>query len=151
MRQIAVAVLLTLGLMLSACGGGSNSSNSGNVSGNWTAALTNPDGTPAFAFTTSFTQSSGSSTVNVTNLTFTTTTPCFNSPTSETGSFMLSGNFNGNVTGAFGMSVSTMFPANQNVLTLQGNVNNNTVSGTWTLTGVQSGCTGSGTFTLTKM
>ena len=151
MRQIAVAVLLTLGLMLSACGGGSNSDNSGNVSGNWMATLTNPSGTPAFAFTTSFSQNSGSSTVNVTNLTFTTATPCFNSPTSETGSFMLSGNFNGNVTGGFGMSISTMVPASQTVLTLQGNVNNNTISGTWTLTGVQSGCTGSGTFTLTKM
>lgn len=65
--------------------------------------------------------------------------------------YSLSGNFNGNVTGAFGMTISTMFPGTQNVLTLQGNVNNNTISGMWTLTGVQSGCTGSGNFTFTKM
>ncbi len=151
MKHLAVVMLVTLGLTLGACGGGSNSSNSGNVVGNWTATLTNPDGTPAFAFTTSFSQNSGSSTVNVTNLAFTTATPCFNSQTSETGSFTLSGNFNGNVTGGFGMTISSTVPASKNVLTLQGSVNNNAISGTWTLTGVQSGCTGSGTFTLTKV
>jgi hypothetical protein len=55
------------------------------------------------------------------------------------------------VTGAFGMTISTMFPGTQNVVTLQGKVNNNTILGAWTLTGAQSGCTGSGNFTLTKM
>jgi hypothetical protein len=30
-------------------------------------------------------------------------------------------------------------------------VNNNAITGTWTLTGVTSGCTGSGNFTMTKM
>jgi len=89
--------------------------------------------------------------VNVTKLSFSTATPCLDSPTTESGSFTLSGNFNGNVTGAFGMTISTMFPGTQNVLSLQGNVNDNTISGTWNLTGVQSGCTGSGNFTLTKM
>jgi hypothetical protein len=68
MKHLAVVMLVTLGLTLGACGGGSNSGNSGNISGNWTATLTNPDGTPAFAFTTSFSQNSGNSTVNVTNL-----------------------------------------------------------------------------------
>jgi len=149
MKQTAIVVLLPLVLMLGACGGGN--STSGNVSGNWAATLTNPDSTPAFAFTTSFSQNSGSSTVTVTNLSFTSSSPCFSSNTTETGSFTLSGNFNGNVTGAFGMTISTMFPGTENVLTLQGNVNNNTISGTWNLTGAQSGCTGSGNFTLTKM
>jgi hypothetical protein len=149
MKQIAIATVLALGFMLTACGGGGGAS--GNVTGNWAATLTNPDGTAAFSFTTSLNQNSGSSTVNVIKLTFSTSAPCFNSPTTETGSFTLSGNFNGNVTGAFGMTISTMFPGNQNVLALQGNVNNNTISGTWTLTGAGSGCTGSGNFTLTKM
>jgi hypothetical protein len=149
MKQIAVALVLALGLMLGACGGGG--ATSGNVNGNWTATLTNPDGTPAFGFTTSLSQNSNGSTVNVTQLSFSTATPCFNSQTSDTGSFILGGNFNGSVTGAFGMTISTMFPGTQNVLALQGNVNNNTISGTWTLTGVQSGCTGSGNFTLTRM
>ncbi len=90
--------------------------------------------------------------MSVTNFTFTTTSSCFASQTSETGTFALTGNFNGNVMGTFGMMISTMFPAPQtnNVLTLQGAVNNNTISGTWTLTGV-SGCTGNGSFTITKM
>jgi hypothetical protein len=149
MKQIAIAVLLTLGLTLGACGGGGGTA--GNVSGNWKATLTNPDGTPAFAFTTTFSQTSGDTTVNVTNLSFTTATACFNSQTSETGSVTLSGNFNGSVKGAFGMTISTMFPGTQNVVTLQGNVNNNTILGAWTLTGAQSGCTGSGNFTLTKI
>jgi hypothetical protein len=149
MKQIVIAVLLGLGCTLGACGGGGGAS--GNVTGNWAATLTNPDGTAAFMFTTSLSQNSGSSTVNVTKLTFSTSTPCFDSPTTETGSFTLGGNFNGNVTGAFGMTISTMFPGTQNVLALQGNVNNNTISGTWTLTVAGSGCTGSGNFTLAKM
>jgi len=150
MKQFAKAMLIGLSLILTACGNGSSSS-SGNINGNWTAALTDPNGSPAFAFTTSFTQSSGTS-LNVTNFNFTTSSPCFNSQTSQTGSFNFTGNFNGRVTGVFGMTISTMFPPGQtnNVLTLQGNVNGGTVSGTWTLTGVQSGCTGNGSFTVTK-
>lgn len=150
MKQIAtVMVLVALGSVLVACGGGGGTS--GNITGNWAATLTNPDGTVAFAFTTSLSQNNGNSTVNVTKLSFSTARPCLDSPTTESGSFTLSGDFNGNVTGAFGMTISTMFPGTQNVLSLQGNVNNNTISGTWNLTGVQSGCTGSGNFTLTKM
>jgi hypothetical protein len=143
--------LLLLGLMMAACSNGSGSS-SGSVNGNWNASLTNLDGTPAYAFTTSFTQNS-SSAVTVTNFTLTSTGPCFSSQsTTQTGSFALSGNFNGNVAGTFGMNITTMFPGavTQNVLTLQGTVSGNTISGTWNLTGV-SGCSGNGTFTITKM
>jgi hypothetical protein len=149
MSKVVLAMLVALGLMLGGCGGGSSSS--GNISGNWTVTLTNPDGSPAFAFATSFTQGSDTS-VSVTNLTFSTTSSCFASQTTETGTFTFSGNFNGNMTGTFGMTISTMLPAPQtnNVLTLQGTVNNNTISGTWTLTGV-SGCNGNGSFTATKM
>jgi hypothetical protein len=147
MKQFAIAVTLALGLMLTACGGSSSSSN--NISGNWTAALTNPDGSPAFAFTTTLNQSSGTS-VSITSLSFTTSTPCFSSGGTETGSFVLSGNFNGSVTGSYQMIIQSGTPSG-NVLTLQGAVKNNTITGTWTLTGVTSGCTGSGTFTMTKM
>jgi hypothetical protein len=150
MKQVVWAMLVALGLMLGGCGGGGSSS-SGNINGNWTATLTNSDGSPAFAFTTSFTQGSGTS-VSVTGFTFTTNSSCFASQTSETGTFALTGNFNGDVRGTFGLVISTMFPPPQtnNVLTLQGTVNNNTISGTWVLTGV-SGCTGNGSFTITKM
>ncbi len=148
MKQLSIAVLLVVGLTLVACGGGSSSS-SNTINGNWTATLTNPDGSPAFGFTTSLNQSSGTA-VTVTNLSFTTSTPCFSSGGTETGSFVLSGNFNGSVTGGFQMTVQSGTPSG-NTLTLQGTVNNNAVTGMWTLTGVTSGCTGSGTFTMTRM
>ncbi len=148
MKQLGIAVLLMLGLTLTACGGGSSSSPN-TINGNWTATLTNPDGAPAFAFTTSLSQSSGTA-VTVTNLSFTTSTSCFSSGGTETGSFVLSGNFNGSVTGAFQMIVQSGTPSG-NTLTLQGNVNNNAVTGTWILTGVTAGCTGSGSFTMTRM
>jgi len=149
MKQLGIAMLFVLGLMLSACGGGSSNNSNGSVSGNWTASLSNPDGGPAFAFTMSLSQNSGT-VVSVTNLTFTTATPCFVSGGSATGSFILSGNFNGNVTGSFQLTVQSGTPSG-NVLALQGTVNNNVISGTWALTGVTSGCTGSGNFTVTKM
>ncbi len=145
MKFLAVVGILIFGMLLSACG----NNHSGNINGNWSAMLTNSDGTPAFAFTTSFTQASGS-TLNVTHFSFTSSGSCFgNQPVTETGSFGLTGNFNGNVSGAFGMTISeTNNPSD--VLTLQGTVNNNTISGTWTLAGSAS-CAGSGTFTMTRM
>jgi hypothetical protein len=148
MKPFGIALLLVVGLVLAACGGG-NSSSSPNVTGNWSATLTNTDGTPALAFTTSLTQGNGTATVTGTNLTFTTSTACFTSGGSQTGSFVLSGNFNGNITGAFQLVILSGTPSG-NTLTLQGTVTNNTITGTWTLTGT-GGCTGSGTFTVTKM
>jgi hypothetical protein len=59
MKQLGIAMLLVLGLMLGACGGGT-SSNSNNINGNWTAALSDPVGAPAFAFTTSLNSVSSS-------------------------------------------------------------------------------------------
>jgi hypothetical protein len=147
MKYLGIAALV-LGLALAGCGGG-NSSNSTNISGNWTAALSDSNGAPVFAFTTSLTQNSGT-VVSVTNLNFTTATPCFASGGSETGSFILSGNFNGNVTGAFQLGIQSGTPSG-NTLVLQGTVKNNTISGTWTLTGVTAGCSGSGNFTMNKM
>jgi hypothetical protein len=147
MKVFGIVTLLAVGLLLIACGGGSNN-NPNNINGNWTATLTNPDGTPAFAFTTSLTQNSSSS-VTVANLQFNTSSDCFDATTTETASFNLSGNFNGNVTGGFGLTISTVSAATNNVLTLQGNMNGTTISGTWTLTGTSSGCTGSGSFKMT--
>jgi hypothetical protein len=150
MKRFGIAAVLALGLVLVACGGGSgSSSSSSNVTGNWSAALTNADGTPAFAFTTSLTQGSGTVAVTGTNLTFMTSTACFTSGGSQTGSFVLSGNMNGNITGAFDLTIMSGTPSG-NTLTLQGTVLSNTITGTWNLTGT-GGCTGSGTFTITKM
>jgi len=148
MNKIAIAALLALTLVLGACGSGS-STNNGNINGNWTAQLTDTHNDPVFALTTTFTQMSGSA-VSVTNLTFTTSTPCFVSGESGTGSFILSGNFNGNVTGAFQLTITSGNPSGD-TLTLQGTAKSNVITGTWTLTGLHSGCSGKGNFTLTKM
>ncbi len=147
-RSLGIILLLSLGLVTIGCGS-SNNSNSGNINGAWTANLTNTDNSPAFGFTTNFTQESGGS-ISVTNFKFTTTSPCFSGDTTETGSFGLSGNFNGNVAGTFGMNISTTFSSGtNNQLALNGAVGGSTITGTWTLTGV-AGCTGNGTFTINK-
>jgi len=144
MKLSVIALLLSLFVTLAGCGGGSHQDN---INGNWTATLSNPNGDTAFAFTTNFTQGSGSN-LNIVSFQFTTAGNCFSGTTSETGSFSLAGDFNGNVTGQFGMTISTTFSSNNDVLTLQGTVSGNSISGTWTLTGVP-GCTGNGTFTMT--
>ncbi len=141
-KQLATIALLALALALS--GYGSNKPATDNINGSWNASLNNTDGSSAFTFTTTLTQSSGAS-LTFTNFTFTTTSPCFSDQTSETGSFGFSGNLNGNVTGTFEMTITTIFPTTNNVLTLNGSVNGNQISGTWTLTGV-TGCSGNGTF-----
>jgi hypothetical protein len=143
MKQFGIAAVLGLGLILAACGGG-NSGNSGTVAGNWTATLT---GTEDFSFTTSLTQSSGT-VVSGTNLSFT-SNACFSSGGSQTGSFVLNGT-NGSVTGAFQLTIMSGTPSG-NTLVLQGTVTDNTIAGTWNLTGLTSGCTGSGNFTMTRM
>ena len=78
-----------------------------------------------------------------------TTSPCFSSGNTESGSFTLGGDFNGNVKGQFGMTVQSGTPSG-NTLALTGTVNGNTITGNWTLTG-SSGCAGNGTFTMTKV
>jgi hypothetical protein len=133
-------------LLLALVGCGSGSSNT--VNGNWNASLTNPDGSPAFSFTTTLNQNNGT-TITGTNLHFNTANACFSSINSETGGFTLSGNTSGVVTGGFELTVQSGTPSG-NVLTMTGTVANNTITGTWTLTGVTSGCSGSGNFTMNK-
>ena len=104
--------------------------------------------TPVFNFTVTLTQSGGNG-VSITNLNFTTASPCFASGSTATGGFTLSGNQNGVTSGGFQMSVQSTGSVN-NVLTLQGTVSNNVISGTWSLSGTTSGCSGNGTFTMSK-
>ena len=59
MKHFGIVFFLVICLILTACGGGSSNS-SDTLTGNWTATLTNTDQTPAFVFTTSLTQSNGS-------------------------------------------------------------------------------------------
>src|SRR4051794_20368612 len=127
-------------------GCGTSSGNNNNaINGNWTASLTNPDGTEAFNFTTTLT-SSGSTGVSVSNLSFTTSSPCFSGGTDASGGFTLTGTTNGVSSGGFQMTIQSTPPGN--TLTLNGTLNNNVISGTWTLSGLNSGCNGGGNFTM---
>ena len=148
MKTLGTIFVLGIALVLAGCGSNSNSSNI--INGNWTAALLNSssDGSPIFNFTATFTQSSGSD-VTITNLNFTTSSPCFVSGTTATGGFTLSGNLNGVTSGGFQMNIQST-GSSSNLLTLQGTVSNNTISGTWSLSGTTSGCSGSGQFTMNK-
>lgn len=147
MLRIGIIVLLTLGVMLGGCG--SNSPQT--INGNWASTLT---GTQSFTFSAMLEQGSGSA-ITVTSLTLTSAMPCFNSSFApESAAYTSTGVVNGNLTGPFSLTITTLFPGqNQNVLVLQGNVNGRTITGTWTLGGgVTTGCAaaGSGNFTMTK-
>jgi hypothetical protein len=109
MKKLAVALLLAAGLVLAGCG--SNNSNSSNINGNWTAVLTNSsDGSQAFTFKTSITENNDG-TLSVSNLTISSSS-CFVSGETESGSFVLGGNFNGKVTGQFQFKVLSASPSN---------------------------------------
>jgi hypothetical protein len=145
MRQFAIALLVLVGSVLSGCG--SNNTNPSNLTGSWNATLVGNNNSTVLAFGTSL-QLNNSGSVSVLNFKFTTNSPCFVMGETETGSFTLVGNFNGQMNGTFGMTVQSGTPSG-NTLTLTGTAAGNTISGNWTLTG-SSGCSGSGTFTMTK-
>ena len=150
-KQIGVIVLLAFALATSGCGSTSvPGSGSGNINGTWTATLSDTNGSPAYTFSTTFSPGTSGS-LTVTNFTFTLPGPCFDSyqadQYSENGTFSLNGNFSGSVSGTFAMTISTLFPTTNNVLTLNGTVNGSTISGTWKATGL-TGCSGTGSFNL---
>lgn len=147
MHRIAAGLLLTTSLVLSGCG---TSAVTSNITGTWNATL-NSSGNETFGFVTNLTVNSdgslGTSSLNITvnNL------PACSFPTvTETGTFTITGNFNGQVSGNFhyvikstGTTIST--------LTLDGTVRNGQITGTWTVTGTTAGCSGNGTFTMIPM
>src|SRR5215470_13522301 len=146
MKIIGVSLLLGLGLILVGCG---SDKTTGNINGNWTATLTGTSAEQALAFTTSLVATGSSGTLTVNNFRFSTNSVCFVSGETESGTFALSGDFNGNVSGQFGMSVLSGSPGG-NSLTLTGTVSGGTINGTWILAG-NSGCAGSGSFRMTRM
>ena len=145
MQRLRAALVVFVGMTLIGCG--SNGSNS-NINGTWNATLVSGGNRTVFSFGTPF-DVNGDGSLSVSNFQFTTNSPCFVSGETESGSFTLSGNFNGSVNGTFGFTVQSGNPSG-NALALSGTANGNTISGTWTLTG-SGGCTGNGTFTMTKM
>jgi hypothetical protein len=146
MRKLVVVLLLGLGLLTVGCG---SDKNSANITGNWNATLTDNSGGQVFAFTTSLVAAGSSGNFTVNSFRFSTDSACFVSGETESGTFALSGDFNGNVSGQFGMNVLSGSPGG-NALTLTGTVSGSRISGTWILAG-SAGCSGGGKFTMTRM
>jgi hypothetical protein len=145
MNKFALVVLMVLGLALAGCG--SNSHATGNINGNWQATL-NSSGTETIAFNTLLTVNAGGS-LGTSNFTVTVNnTACSFQSTTESGSFMLQGNFNGQVSGTFQYTVETT-GVEKNTLTLNGMVSGGQITGTWTLSGATANCSGNGTFIMT--
>jgi hypothetical protein len=144
MKKFAVAMVIAVSFVLAGCG----SNHSSNINGNWTATLAdNNTGNPVFNFATSLVVN-GDGTLSISNFSFSTNSSCFNTGETESGSFALTGNFNGNVSGKFQFTVQSDAPSN-NTLQLTGTVNGNTIAGNWSVVG-GVGCNTSGTFTMTK-
>ena len=147
MKTLAITILLGLGTFFVGCG--NDKASNGNINGNWTASLTDSGGNQTLAFSTNLVATGSSGVLTVNNFRFTTQSACFVSGESESGTFSLTGDFKGNVSGQFGMSVISGSPGG-NALTLTGTVHGGTISGTWVLSG-SGGCSGNGTFTMTRM
>ena len=141
MKKLAVAWLVAAVVTLVGCG--SSNSKQGNINGTWTAVLSDT----SFSFGTALVVNNDG-TLSVSQFSFTTSEPCFVSGETESGSFALTGDFNGNVSGQFGFKVMSGSPSG-NTLTLTGTANGNTITGNWSLTG-STGCQGTGTFAMTK-
>jgi hypothetical protein len=145
MKRLGIVIMLFMVMAWSGCGG----SSSGSINGNWTATLTSADGTQALAFTATLAQNG--SALTVTNLSFTTSSSCFALGTTATGAFTATGTSGGVATGTFQLTITSGSgnTNGSNTLTLEGTLNNNSITGNWTLTGTGAGCSGSGTFTMT--
>jgi hypothetical protein len=147
MQRMAAVILLAASLALSGCG--SNSNIAGNINGTWNATL-NSSGAETFAFVTNLTVNSDGS-LGTSSINFTVNNTACTFPTvTETGSFALSGNFNGQVSGKFHYVVSST-ATTIDTLTLDGTVSGGQITGTWMVTGATVGCSGNGTFTMTPM
>jgi hypothetical protein len=125
------------------------------ANGIWESALTGPNaGVGVFNFITSFSVGSSGS-LSVSYFSFLTTGPCF-----LVSGDTVSGSFNVTATGTSpaadfqftvqsGNSTLAMTGTATGTTDSSGNVTWSTITGTWTLTG-DTGCTGSGTFTMTR-
>jgi hypothetical protein len=145
MKKFFAATLLGVSLILSGCG--SNSHATGNINGLWTATLSNSTLANDFVFMTNLTvNADGSLGTTGFNITLN-NTPCTFPTTTESGSFTISGNFNGQVSGKFHYVVTSTGTA-VNTLTLDGTVTAGVISGNWSVSGATANCTGNGTFTM---
>ena len=149
MKQMGTAVVLLVALALIGCGSGvSSNSTPTAVNGNWRATLVAGNDATMFQFGTSLTANSNG-VLKVSDFNFTTDSPCFAVGVTVNGSVTLGGDIEASPNGQFAMAVQSDEPSG-NTLTLSGTDKGNSITGNWTLAG-GAGCTGSGTFTMTKM
>jgi hypothetical protein len=156
MRPNWLPLVLALGLFLALLGcGNGNQPRPANLSGNWTANLQKANGSTAFSFSSSITEV-GNTVLNVSNVSFSPVTSCFQSQVGASGIAQFSsggyGYYTGGGTTAMSLTVKGIAAGGgADTLTMQGTVNpDNSVSGTWTLNGVSATCSGSGGFTMTR-
>jgi hypothetical protein len=74
-------------------------------------------------------------------------TTCTFPTTTESGSFTITGNFSGQVSGTFHYVIMST-GVEVNTLTLDGTVTGGQITGTWSVTGATANCTGIGTFAM---
>jgi hypothetical protein len=144
MKNIMAVILLGTSLILASCG--SNSHATGNINGEWAATLSNTSSN-VFAFNSTLTVNADGSLGTTSFALNLNSTPCTFPTSTESGSFAISGNFNGQVSGSFNY-VITSTGEQVNTLTLHGMVSGGQITGTWTVTGATTNCTGNGTFTM---
>jgi len=145
MRKTVAVVLLSVSMILSGCGSSSHAT--GNINGMWSATLSNTTLANDFAFMTNLTvHADGSLGTSSFNLTMNNTACAFPSST-ESGSFTITGNLNGQVSGKFHYVIMSS-GVEVNTLTLDGTVSGGQIAGTWTVTGATANCSGFGTFTM---
>jgi len=147
MKKAAAVVLLGVTLILSGC---ANSHATGNINGMWSATLLNSTSANTFAFMTDLTVNADGS-LGTTNFNLTlNNTPCSFPTTTESGSFTITGNFNGQVSGKFHYVIMST-GVESDILTLDGTVSGGQITGTWTVSGAVGSCTGNGTFTMNPL
>jgi hypothetical protein len=148
MKKFITIALASLGLILSGCGSGSHTA--GNINGTWSATLSNSTFVNDFAFVTNLTVngdgSLGTTTFNITL----NSTPCTFNASTESGTFTLTGNSKGQVSGKFHYVVMST-GVEVNTLTLDGTVGGGKIMGNWTVSGATANCSGFGTFTMNPM
>ena len=94
MKKLAMAWLVAMVLTLVGCGSSGSNDSKGNISGSWTAVLSDA----SFSFGTSVV-ANNDGTLSVSQFSFSTNEPCFVSGETESGSFAFTGDFSGNVRG----------------------------------------------------
>jgi len=141
MAKMGLITLLALTLAIAGCG--SSGTGPANINGNWSATLTNADGSLAYRFSATFTQGSDDNLI-ITNLRFTTAGACVFSVAGETqGSFTATNRI-------FAMSLAELNVGGP-MLALQGNLSHGVISGSWSAGGLVPPCSGNGRFTIQSM